>query len=265
MRKGEISLRRVVELTDIKKSFGELRVLDKVDFYAEEGDFKVIVGENGSGKSTLLKIMIGLLLPDYGEVKVLGIDVKRHWKKLSARIGVALANERSLYWKLSAWENLDIFGGVYGVPKKVRRERMEKLLERFGLFEYKDKPVEEFSTGMRKKLMICKALIHSPEVLFIDEILNGLDPPSVREMVDYLNELSRKGLTVVMISHILHALPENASVALLKDGRIQMEVKYKDICSKESEVYEVFENLIKGRDVNEENVPSGLEGDEDKA
>lgn len=111
-------MRKVVEVSGVRKSFGELRVLDKVDFYAEEGDFKVIVGENGSGKSTLLKIMIGLLLPDDGEVKVLGVDVKKHWKKLSARIGVVLANERSLYWKLTAWENLDIFGGVYGVPKK---------------------------------------------------------------------------------------------------------------------------------------------------
>jgi len=258
-------MKRVVEVSGVRKSFGKLRVLDKVDFYAERGDFKVIAGENGSGKSTLLKIMIGLLLPDEGEVRVLGIDVKRHWKKLSEKIGVALANERSLYWKLTAWENLDIFGGIYGVPKKIRRKRMEELLERFDLLEHKDKPVEEFSTGMRKKLMICKALTHSPEVLFIDEVLNGLDPPSVREVVDYLSELSKNGLTVIMISHILHVLPEDSDVALLKDGRIQMEVKYRDISSKKSEVYEVFENLIKGRDTNDEDVPSGSEGDEDKA
>jgi len=258
-------MRKVVEVSGVRKSFGELRVLDKVDFYAEEGDFKVIVGENGSGKSTLLKIMIGLLLPDDGEVKVLGVDVKKHWKKLSARIGVVLANERSLYWKLTAWENLDIFGGVYGVPKKVRRERMEELLKRFGLFEYKDKPVEEFSTGMRKKLMICKALIHDPEVLFIDEILNGLDPPSVREMVGFLDEQNRRGLTIVMISHVLHVLPENASVVLLRNGRVQMEVRYKDIRSERSEVYEVFENLIRGRNMDEEDTSPGSEGDKDKA
>ena len=258
-------MKRVVEVRNVKKSFGKLRVLDSVDFHLEEGDFKVIAGENGSGKSTLLKIMIGLLLPDEGEVKVLGVDMKKHWKKLSAKIGVVLANERSLYWKLNAWENLDIFGGVYGVPRKVRRRKMEELLERFGLLEYRDKPVEEFSTGMRKKLMVCKALIHEPQILFLDEILNGLDPSSIREMVDYLNELNRKGLTVLMVSHILHALPENATVALLKDGRIQMEVRYGDINNKKGEIYEVFENLIKGRDVDEEDSLSGLEGNENKA
>ncbi|MCD6551794.1 ATP-binding cassette domain-containing protein, partial [Thermotoga sp.] len=175
------------------------------------------------------------------------------------------ANERSLYWKLTAWENLDVFGGIYGVPRKVRRRKMEELLEKFGLLEYRDKPVEEFSTGMRKKLMVCKALIHEPQILFLDEILNGLDPSSIREMVDYLNELNRKGLTVLMVSHVLHALPENATVALLKDGRIQMEVRYGDINNKKAEIYEVFENLIKGRDVDEEDTLSGLEGNENKA
>ncbi|WP_241240618.1 AAA family ATPase [Thermotoga sp. Ku-13t] len=113
--------------------------------------------------------------------------------------------------------------------EKDQKKKNGRTSRRFGLLEHKDKPVEEFSTGMRKKLMICKALIHSPEVLFIDEVLNGLDPPSVREVVDYLSELSKNGLTVIMISHILHALPEDSDVALLKDGRIQMEVKYKDI------------------------------------
>ncbi len=244
-------MRSVVELTGVKKSFGKLEVLKNVDFYVKEGDFKVIVGENGAGKSTLLKIMIGLLLPDEGEVRVLDIDVKKHWKKLAAKIGVVLANERSLYWKLTAWENLDIFGGIYGVPKKERRRRMEELLERFGLIEYKNKSVEDFSTGMRKKLMMCKALIHNPRILFVDEILNGLDPSSTREMVNYLSELNKKGLTVVMISHILHMLPEYADVALLKDGKIQMEVKYREIRGRKREIYEVFEKLIKIGEVDE--------------
>jgi len=81
-----------------------------------------------------------------------------------------LANERSLYWKLTAWENLDIFGGIYNVPKKKRIERAEELLNFFGLYDDKDKLVEDYSTGMRKKLLLCKALIHQPKILFIDEI-----------------------------------------------------------------------------------------------
>ena len=99
--------------------------------------------------------------------------------------------------------------------------------------------------------MMCKALIHNPRILFIDEILNGLDPSSTREMVDYLSELNKKGLTVVMISHVLHMLPEDTDVALLKDGKIQMEVKYREIRGRKREIYEVFEKLIKIGEVDE--------------
>ncbi len=260
LQKGDATVKRVIELRGIRKSFGKHIVLNGVDFFASEGDFRVIVGENGSGKTTLLKIMIGLLLPDEGQVKVLGIDVKKHWKKLSSRTGVVLANERSLYWKLSAWENLDIFGGIYGVPRKVRREKAKELLERVGLWEHKDKPVENFSTGMRKRLLLCKALIHNPKILFIDEILNGLDPAAVREMVDYLSELNSSGLTIVMISHVLHVLPDNAQVALLRNGKIEIQARYRDIKGEKNDVYKVFERLIKGSD-GDENDLAGDQGD----
>jgi len=139
-------------------------VLENVSLNISEGEFTVLVGPNGAGKSTLLRIMVGLLLPDEGEVNILGFDVKKHWKKLARYIGVVLANERSLYWKLTAWENLDIFGGIYNVPKKKRIERAEELLNFFGLYDDKDKLVEDYSTGMRKKLLLCKALIHQPKI-----------------------------------------------------------------------------------------------------
>jgi len=241
-RKGDRSLSLVL-LKGVSKSFGDQRVLENVSLNISEGEFTVLVGPNGAGKSTLLRIMVGLLLPDEGEVNILGFDVKKHWKKLARYIGVVLANERSLYWKLTAWENLDIFGGIYNVPKKKRIERAEELLNFFGLYDDKDKLVEDYSTGMRKKLLLCKALIHQPKILFIDEILNGLDVNAVIQVNSFLEKSSKDGVTVVMVSHILHNLSEDAKIVLLKNGKIELISRYGDIFASK-DVYNQLSELF---------------------
>ncbi|ABS61446.1 ABC transporter-like protein [Thermosipho africanus H17ap60334] len=233
----------LVLLKGVSKSFGDQRVLENVSLNISEGEFTVLVGPNGAGKSTLLRIMVGLLLPDEGEVNILGFDVKKHWKKLARYIGVVLANERSLYWKLTAWENLDIFGGIYNVPKKKRIERAEELLNFFGLYDDKDKLVEDYSTGMRKKLLLCKALIHQPKILFIDEILNGLDVNAVIQVNSFLEKSSKDGVTVVMVSHILHNLSEDAKIVLLKNGKIELISRYGDIFASK-DVYNQLSELF---------------------
>lgn len=234
----------VIVLKDVSKSFEGQNVLEKVNLEISEGEFVVLVGSNGAGKSTLLRIMVGLLLPDEGEVNILGFDVKKNWKKLAKHIGVVLSNERSLYWKLTAWENLDIFGGIYNVPKKKRVKRAEELLKFFGLYDDKDKLVEDYSTGMRKKLLLCKALIHEPKILFIDEILNGLDINAVMQVNSFLAKLSKEGVTVVMVSHILHNLSEDVKVILLKNGKIELTSRYGDIFSSKDVYSQLFELFL---------------------
>ncbi len=130
----------VVELRNVSKSFNGRKVLRRINLKIDVGDFLVIAGENGSGKSTLLRIICGLLIPEEGEVRVFGMDAVREWKRLAGRIGVVLANERSLYWKLTGPENLEVFAGIYGV--KNGRERALELLERLNLIETKDRLVE---------------------------------------------------------------------------------------------------------------------------
>ncbi|CUX77483.1 ABC transporter ATP-binding protein [Thermococcus chitonophagus] len=207
-----------IELKGVWKSFNGTHVLKDVNLKIREGEFVVIAGENGSGKSTLLKIISGLLVPDKGEVRVFGYDMMREWKKASKILGVVLANERSLYWKLTGMENLEVFAGLYGV--KNWREKAEYLLKRLGLENAKDKLVEEYSTGMRKKLLLAKALIHDPKVLLLDEVLNGLDPRAVTEVISFLQELNSQGVTIVLVSHILHGLPENGRLIVMREGRI---------------------------------------------
>ncbi len=233
----------VIDVSNVSKSFNNRVVLRKINLKIERGEFVVIAGPNGSGKSTLLKTMVGLLLPDEGEVKVLGFDVKRQWKKLSKHIGVVLSNERSLYWKLTAWENLDVFGGIYGVPRRERKRRAEELLKTFGIYDHKDKLVEEYSTGMRKRLLLCKALLHDPEILFIDELLNGLDAKAVGEVNTFLYGLSKSGKTIVMVSHILHEMRDDVRVLLLRNGRIEMDCSYDEVFS-DGEVYRKLSELV---------------------
>ncbi|MFA4719599.1 ATP-binding cassette domain-containing protein [Pyrococcus kukulkanii] len=207
-----------IELKEVWKGFNDTHVLKDVNLKIREGEFVVIAGENGSGKSTLLKIISGLLIPDKGEVRVFDYEMVREWKKASKILGVVLANERSLYWKLTGMENLEVFAGLYGV--KNWREKAEYLLKRLGLEDAKDKLVEEYSTGMRKKLLLAKALIHDPKVLLLDEVLNGLDPRAVTEVISFLRELNSRGVTIVLVSHILHGLPENARLIVMREGRI---------------------------------------------
>ncbi|SHF31245.1 ABC-2 type transport system ATP-binding protein [Marinitoga hydrogenitolerans DSM 16785] len=239
---------KVIEAKNIKKSFENLEVLKEINLSIKKGDFAVVIGKNGSGKSTLLKIAIGLLLPDEGEIKVLNYDVKTKWKKLSKEIGVVLTNERSLYWKLTAYENLDIFGGIYGVKRNIKKEKIRYLLEKFNLTQFSNITVENFSTGMRKKLMLCKALIHEPKVLFLDEILNGLDPEAVYEMIEYLNELNKEGLTIFMISHILHGFSKNTDIYFLKDGSLKLTTKFGDIKEENKNIYDYFRDIIKSEE-----------------
>ncbi|WP_237268606.1 ABC transporter ATP-binding protein [Thermococcus celer] len=198
-------------------------MLRDINLRIREGEFVVIAGENGSGKTTLLKVMTGLLIPDEGKVRVLGFDVSKDWKKLSKYIGVALANERTLYWKLTGLENLEIFAGLYGV-KKGKRKALE-ILEKLNLVHVKDKLVEEYSSGMRRKLLLAKATIHNPKILFLDEILNGLDPKSYLKIIEFLEELNQNGITIVLISHALHDLPPKARLIVMKDGRIVLDDK----------------------------------------
>lgn len=209
---------------NVSKSFcnnqEKIKVIDDITLSIQEGEFVLIGGRNGSGKSTLLKIIIGLLLPDSGEVEVLGKDVAESWKKLSVDMGVVLSSDRSLYWKLTGEENLYVFGKIYGVKKRELKDRINKLLSEFNLDYCRKQLVENYSTGMKRKLMICKALINNPRVIIADELLNGLDPQSYMDVINILIKLNKKGITIIMVTHILHDMPKNSRVILLKSGNI---------------------------------------------
>jgi heme exporter protein A len=176
-----------VRARGLGRSYGDRRVLAGIDVDLERGGFLLVTGPNGSGKTTLLRLLAGLIAPTAGTLEVLADR---------AQIGF-LGHEPLLYRELTALENLDLYGRLYRVPE--RRERTGMLLERFGLWEARAKPVSELSRGMIQRLALCRTLLHDPELLLLDEPFSALDSDGV-ELLD--GELAgHGGKTVVVASH----------------------------------------------------------------
>jgi ABC-2 type transport system ATP-binding protein len=199
----------------------EIPALQGIDLQVQPGEFVGLLGPNGAGKTTLLKIVATLLLPTRGEVFVKGIDALKYPTKVRRLLGVVLAGERTLYWKLTARENLLLFAGLHNIPGKEARRRADELLSLVGLKEFANVTVEKFSTGMRKRLAIARALIHAPEILILDEPTSGLDPHGVAEVWNVLLALREQGKTVLMATHnMLEAERIPTRLLIIDSGRI---------------------------------------------
>jgi len=173
---------------DVEKRYGRKRVLRGVDIAVPRGGFAVVTGANGSGKTTLLRLLAGLALPTRGDLVV---DVDR------SQIGY-LAHEPLVYRELTAMENLDLFGRLYRVPE--RRERIGMLLERFTLWEARNERVSTYSRGMTQRLALCRALLHDPDLLVLDEPYSALDEDGAAVLDAELEGLASKH-TVVLATH----------------------------------------------------------------
>jgi len=205
-----------IEVTGLRKRYGDVRAVDGVTFAVEEGEFFGILGPNGAGKTTALEIIEGLREPDEGEVSVLGMSPWPRNPALLPRIGVQL-QASSFFERLTAREQLQTFGSLYGVPAG----KADTMLELVGLDDKADVPVEKLSGGQAQRLSIACALVHDPEVVFLDEPTAALDPQARRNLWDVLREISRQGRTVVLTTHYMdeaEALCDR--VAIMDAGRI---------------------------------------------
>ena len=178
----------MIHARGLGRRFGEKRVLDGVDLDLARNGFLLVTGPNGSGKTTLLRLIAGLLVPTAGELRV---DVPRE------RVGF-LGHEPLVYRELTALENLDLYGRLYRVPE--RRERIGMLLERFGLWDARNRRADTFSRGMLQRLALCRALLHDPELLVLDEPFSALDEDGAALLDRELAEL-RPRATFVVTSH----------------------------------------------------------------
>jgi ABC-2 type transport system ATP-binding protein len=197
------------------------RAVDGIDLRVEPGEIFGVLGPNGAGKTTTLKMLATLLEPTSGEARVLGIDVRERPREVRARLGAMLSGERSLYWKLTGRENLEYFAALYHVPPRQTRARIDRALDEVRLADRADDYVERYSTGMRQRLALARALLPDPPLLILDEPTVGLDPQASRDLRDRVRDLRRQGRTVLLTTHYMEEADQLCDrVAIIDHGRI---------------------------------------------
>jgi len=196
--------------------------LDHVNVNIRSEELFGLLGPNGAGKTTLVKCLSTTLLPDEGTAIVNGFDILKQATLVRSSIGLAIGGERTLYWKLTAKDNLMYFASLYKIPRNHAKERVDELLELMGLSDRADERLEDYSTGMRQKVAIARALLHDPPVLLLDEPTLGLDPTFSRQIRNLIKELCRKeGKTALLTTHSMEEADEMCDrIAIINDGKI---------------------------------------------
>ena len=197
------------------------RAVDGIDLTVETGEIFGLLGPNGAGKTTTMKMLATLLIPTAGTIRVLGIDPTKDARAVRARLGAMLSGERSLYWKLTARENLEYYAALYHVPPKETKDRIDACLRAVKLLDRADDYVERYSTGMRQRLALARALLPDPPLVILDEPTVGLDPQAARDLRDRVRELQRQGRTVLLTTHYMEEADQLCDrVAIIDHGQI---------------------------------------------
>lgn len=208
---------RLIEIEKLSKSFGEQKVLDKIDFKLESGEIVGLIGPSGSGKSTLIKTMLGMEKADEGEALVL--DYKMPKREILSNIGY-MAQSDALYEMLTGYENLDFFGKMKGVPSDKLKKEIEYIAEIVDLTDDLKKLVSKYSGGMKRRLSLAIALIGSPELLILDEPTVGIDPSLRKNIWKELFKQRDNGVGILVTTHVMDEAELTDKVGLLLNGNI---------------------------------------------
>lgn len=210
----------MIEVINLTKKFGNFVAVDSLNFSVFRGEVFGLLGPNGAGKSTTIRMLTTLLKPTSGTAKVSGYDIVRSPEKVRENIGL-VAEKVILYNRLTAYENLKFFGELYGLTEKEIKERAVKWLKRLHMDEWMDTQVIKFSTGMKQRVNIARALLTDPKVIFLDEPTLGLDPQTRNLIRKFISELKEHGVTVVLTTHdMLDAELLCDRIAIIDHGKI---------------------------------------------
>jgi ABC-2 type transport system ATP-binding protein len=215
-----LSNQPVISVKELSKHFGEKAAVDRVSFETEHSEVFGFLGPNGAGKTTTIKMLTTLLPPTSGEASVLGYDLRTEGKKIRQRIGV-VQQQDSFDQGLSVETSMDIYGLIWNIPKEVRKSRIQELVERFEMGEFRKMPTVDLSAGQRRRLQVAREFIHDMDLLFLDEPTVGLDPIVRRNVLDYLKERVKQGLTIFFTTHILEEAEYLCDrIAVINQGKI---------------------------------------------
>ncbi len=208
-----------IVVEDLTKDFGPFRAVDRVSFTVARGEIFGFLGPNGAGKSTTIRMLLGLLLPSAGSGRVAGFDIVREQARLKEQVGY-MSQRFSLYEDLTAAENLEFFGGVYGLSEADLKTRLRQVLELVGLWDRRSDLTRTLALGLRQRLALASALLHEPALLFLDEPTSGVDPLSRRTFWDLIYAEAARGVTVLVTTHYLDEAEFCDRLVLISQGRL---------------------------------------------
>lgn len=240
----------IISTKELTKKYNAQTVVNNLNLNIRQGEIYGFLGNNGAGKTTTMKMLLGLSKPTSGHINLLGEDIK-HKGKLLKRVGSNIEYP-GFYGNLTAYENLKIFADLYGVSKQ---GKIDELLEIGGILNNRDKLVRKFSMGMKQRLGIIRTLINNPELLILDEPINGLDPNGIKEIREFLKALSvEKGITIMISSHILSEIELMADrIGIIHEGHLCDEVDLKQFRNMQNKFIELsVDNIFEAVRVLEE-------------
>ena len=210
----------LVALKGVRKSWGDQKVLDGIDLEIPAGAVVSVAGANGSGKTTLLRIATGMIIPDQGSTSFRGVDIERDLAAYQREIGFLSAGDRGLYARLTVRQNLDLWGGLAGLPRRERRRRIDRMLSQFEIVELADRRVDRLSMGQRQRVRLALTFMHHPVIVILDEPRTSLDEAGVSLLNDALARLVGQGGAVLLASPE-PSLPFSGQSWLLQSGELQ--------------------------------------------
>jgi ABC-2 type transport system ATP-binding protein len=205
-----------IYVENLTRYFGDFLAVDHVSFEIQPGEIVGFVGPNGSGKTTTIRMLLGLLAPNEGQATVLGFDSYRETEQVRARSGY-MSQKFAIYDDLTVWENLQFYGGVYGITDKTR---IEQTLAHVGLTGHEVDLTRGLSAGWRQRLALGIALVHQPQLLFLDEPTSGVDPNARRAFWDLIYELASEGVTVFVTTHYMDEAEYCGRIGIMREGKL---------------------------------------------
>jgi len=204
----------------LTKQFGNFTAVDHISFEVESGEIFGFLGANGAGKTTAMRMLCGLSLPTSGEASVAGYDIRRQPEEVKKHIGY-MSQKFSLYEDLKVWENIRLFGGIYGMKEKEIAEKTGRILEELGFEHERDTLVKALPLGWKQKLAFSVSIFHTPDIVFLDEPTGGVDPATRRQFWELIYQAASQGITVFVTTHYMDEAEYCNRVSIMVDGKIE--------------------------------------------
>lgn len=236
----------VIETDGLTKRFGSFTAVDRISFSVKAGEIFGFLGANGAGKTTAMRMLCGLSTPTAGQAMVAGFDVYREQEQIKKHIGY-MSQKFSLYSDLKVWENIRLFGGIYGLPRKQLAAKTDELLHTLDMYGERETLVNALPLGWKQKLAFSVAVIHEPRIVFLDEPTGGVDPVTRRRFWELIYQAAERGITVFVTTHYMDEAEYCNRVSIMVDGRIEALDKPAALksASNAANMNEVFQSLAR--------------------